>query len=430
MKKIIFLVVLVGVFFTCLNLNNTQQKEMIVKEKTKNSYAKKDMSNLYVNTVKKMDQEDTNKVINYKQEKEDGINNVDINEVEENIIINDNEKNEDDLNNILFKEETDEKVDSNLLTSEEDSDKVDDNLVTNEENKDKVSKEDMNEELVDIIKSSDESNKEMNENKESNNEPNKENIKEEVVNNEEVEIHYLKNGFYEENGNTYYYENDNKVTGLKVIEGVNNYFSPSGKYLGISKVKVIDVSYYQKDVNWDLFASESDCYGVILRLGYYTTPDKKFERNLNELKRLNIPYGIYLFSYATSIEGARKEALFTNNMIDKYDIAPTLGIYYDLESWKTKTSSSDKITKNGYNYITKGYVESVKNHVNNNYNVGVYSGRWYAMNRLGKTAKSYVNWVAEYNSTLKYDGPYLMWQYTSKGSIPGIEGNVDISYLY
>lgn len=421
MKKIIFLVVLVCVVVNYLNLTNNQEDKEVVKERIKNSYVEKDMSNLYVNTVKKMDQEDTNKVINYVYKKEDEFNKVDSNDVDENMTINVDVKNEDDLKNILSKED---------YIEEAKDEKVDNNLVTDEENGDKVLMEDTNKEVSEIIKSLDEPDKEIKGSEELNNEFDEDKIKQEMEDKEKIEIHYLKNGFYEENGNTYYYENDNKVTGLKVIEGVNNYFSPSGKYLGISKVKVIDVSYYQKDINWDLFANDSDCYGVILRLGYYTTLDKKFERNLNELKRLNIPYGIYLFSYATSIEGAKKEALFTNNIIDKYGITPTLGIYYDLESWKTNSSSSDKITKNGYNYIAKGYVESVKNHVNNNYNVGIYSGRWYAMNRLGKIAKSYVNWVAEYNSTLKYDGPYLMWQYTSKGSIPGIEGNVDISYLY
>ncbi len=208
------------------------------------------------------------------------------------------------------------------------------------------------------------------------------------------------------------------------------YYAPNGNYLGESKVKVIDVSYYQKNIDWNAFYDSGKYYGVILRLGFYNTLDKSFVRNLSELKRLNIPYGIYLFSYATSINGARLEAEFTNNMIDKYDIKPNLGIYYDLESWKTNSLSTDKITKNGYNYIAKAYVESVKKHVNNNYKVGVYSGRWYAMNRLGKTAKSYVLWVAEYNKTCKYDDKYIMWQYTSKGSVPGINGYVDISYLF
>ena len=83
-----------------------------------------------------------------------------------------------------------------------------------------------------------------------------------------------------------------------------------------------------------------------------------------------------------------------------------------------------------YDKIVKTYADEVSSHVNSNYKVKVYSGRWYAMNRLGSLSKSYVDWVAEYNSTLKYDGPYSMWQYTSKGSVPGITGNVDISYLY
>ena len=244
-----------------------------------------------------------------------------------------------------------------------------------------------------------------------------------------LETSNLKNGFIEEDGFTYYYENDNKVTGIKNIDGIDNYFSPSGKHLGTSKIKVVDVSYYQKDIDWEKFKNESDCYGVILRLGYYETLDKKFISNLNELKRLNIPYGIYLFSYSTTLSGAKKEANFTNNMISTYDITPTLGIYYDIESWNTKNSSSNEISKDMYNKIVEEYINTVNDYNEGKYKVKVYSGRWYAMNRLGEAAKNHVDWVAEYNSTCKYDGAYSMWQYTSKGSIPGIEGNVDISYI-
>lgn len=223
-------------------------------------------------------------------------------------------------------------------------------------------------------------------------------------------------------------EQENKVNEVLPVKG---YYSPSGKYLGDTKVKVIDVSYYQGDINWDTFAQESDCYGVILRLGYWDTLDKKFERNINEIKRLNIPYGIYLFSYSTTINGALTESSFTNQMIDKYNLNPTLGIYYDIESWSSSNgSSSNNISKEQYDKIISTYINAVSNHVGNKYKVRVYSGRWYAMNRLGQVSKSYVDWVAEYNSTCKYDGSYSMWQYTSKGSVPGVNGNVDISYLY
>ncbi len=322
----------------------------------------------------------------------------------------------------------------------------------------KIESEDINEETIassDNLNSEDETLSTIETNKED--DPLNDNTKEEDINglenelgddeiknsvNEEIKLdisgasndvlsikNTVKNGFYKENESTYYYENDVKVTGLKSIDGVNNYFSPSGKYLGTNNIKVVDVSYYQGDINWDLFASESDCYGVILRLGYWNTLDKKFERNINELKRLNIPYGIYLFSYASSLNGAKTESDFTNDMIDKYDLNPTLGIYYDIESWKTNTGNSDNISKARYDEIIQLYINSVSNHTSYKYKVKVYSGRWYAMNRLGSISKKHVDWVAEYNSTCKYDGVYSMWQYTSKGRVPGIEGNVDISYI-
>ena len=264
------------------------------------------------------------------------------------------------------------------------------------------------------------------------------NDEEESINEEEISVDIKKDekcndtlaktGFYEENGITYYYENDNKVTGVKNIDGVNNYFSPSGKYLGTNNIKVLDISYYQGDINWDELALNGDFYGVILRVGYYTFPDKKFEEYIANVKRLNIPYGIYLFSYSTDINGSSREASFTNNMIDKYNLIPELGIYYDIESWSSKNATSDYITKNGYDEIIENYINTVSSYVNNKYKVKVYSGRWYAMNRLGES-KRYVDWVAEYNNSCLYDDAYSMWQYTSTGSMPGINGNVDISYL-
>lgn len=214
------------------------------------------------------------------------------------------------------------------------------------------------------------------------------------------------------------------------IEEKKGYYSTLGTYLGDTKVKVIDISYHQGIIDFDSFVNSDLYYGVILRVGYYNTMDKLFERNINEIKRLNIPYGIYLFSYSTNSSESLIEADFTNSMIDKYDLKPKLGIYYDIESWNTKRKSSDNISKETYDSMISSYINSVSNHVNNNYKVKVYSNRWYAMNRLGSASKAFVDWVAEYNKTCKYDAPYSMWQYTSKGSVPGIKGNVDISYLY
>ena len=196
------------------------------------------------------------------------------------------------------------------------------------------------------------------------------------------------------------------------------------------KVKVIDVSYHQGVINWDLFKESNEYYGVILRIGYYNKLDKKFLYNLEELRRLDIPYGIYLFSYALDSKEALIESNFVNKMCYKYNLKPKLGIYYDLESFITRTKNSNMITKKGYDNIVTSFVNNLNSDIKNKYNIGVYSSRWYAMNRFGHDAKKYVKWVAEYNSKCKYDDFYYMWQYTSKGKVPGIKGNVDISYLY
>ena len=350
----------------------------VIENKKERSY--------YTSTVAKIDQDYTIKNTNSKEK----VNN-DINEDEKEIIY---EKKEESPKQIVY---------------EENSNDVLENLENNEE----INKEEDNE----------------------NNENNETKITSDIkVNESDISLvssdsDVIESDNIEENGFTYYYENDNKVTGIKNIDGIDNYFSPSGKHLGTSKIKVVDVSYYQKDINWEKFKNESDCYGVILRLGFYQTLDKKFIQNLNELKRLNIPYGIYLFSYSTTLSGAKKEANFTNNMISTYDINPTLGIYYDIESWNAKNSSSNEISKDMYNKIVEEYINTVNNYNGGKYKVKVYSGRWYAMNRLGEAAKNHVDWVAEYNSTCKYDGAYSMWQYTSKGSVPGIDGRVDISYI-
>lgn len=362
----------------------------VIENKKERSY--------YTSTVTKIDQDYTIKNTNSKEK----VNN-DINEDEKKIIY---EKKEESPKQIVYEENSNDALE-NLENNEE---------INKEENNETKITSDIKVNESDISLASSDGDVLESDSI----------IGEEISNPSTIN---LKNGFIEENGSTYYYEKDNKVTGIKNIDGIDNYFSPSGKHLGTSKIKVVDVSYYQKDINWEKFKNESDCYGVILRLGFYQTLDKKFIQNLNELKRLNIPYGIYLFSYSTTLSGAKKEANFTNNMISTYDINPTLGIYYDIESWNVKNSSSNEISKDMYNKIVEEYINTVNNYNGGKYKVKVYSGRWYAMNRLGEAAKNHVDWVAEYNSTCKYDGEYSMWQYTSNGSVPGIDGRVDISYI-
>ena len=410
MKKI-FVVIMCIFLFGCNKENeniNTTSKKVNIQKKSYYAFKVKTDDDISYNVDDGLDGDKISyNTSNNWEEKEEIIEEVV--EVEDNIIENISNEEKGNLDNNEI-----ESNDSNNLDDKNSYDvKQEDVIISNDKEKEDDSKDIslMSTETSNVIEDDSISNNEIvsekteeKDKKTGANEEKKEDIKEEIKPSEEEKV--------------------------PNIEEKKGYYSALGTYLGDTKVKVIDISYHQGIIDFDSFVNSDLYYGVILRVGYYNTMDKLFERNINEIKRLNIPYGIYLFSYSTNSSESLIEAEFTNSMIDKYDLKPKLGIYYDIESWNTKRKSSDNISKETYDSMVSSYINSVSNHVNNNYKVKVYSNRWYAMNRLGSASKAFVDWVAEYNKTCKYDAPYSMWQYTSKGSVPGIKGNVDISYLY
>lgn len=197
------------------------------------------------------------------------------------------------------------------------------------------------------------------------------------------------------------------------------------------KTRVIDVSYHQGTIDWNKVAN-SGIYGVILRIGYWNTEDEKFSEYINEVKRLDIPYGIYIFSYANTINGANTEANFTNSIINRYNLNPTLGIYYDLEDWYLSAdNTSHTLSKNQYDDIARTYINNVSSYVGSKYKVKIYADLNHVNNRFGDYARGQSDWIAHYGaSSCGYKGPHSLWQYTSEATLDGIRGFVDMNYLY
>lgn len=229
------------------------------------------------------------------------------------------------------------------------------------------------------------------------------------------------------------------VEGGKTIGGTNillwsnnNSTNQKFKFIKAEKeTRVIDVSYHQGQIDWNKVYN-SGIYGVILRIGYWNTEDSRFKEYISEVKRLGIPYGIYLFSYASTTNGVNIEADFTKEIIKKYNLNPTLGIYYDLEDWYTSPNDkSDNLSKEQYDSIALNFINSVSSYVGNKYKVKIYANLNYINNRLGNYAKSQVDWVAQYYvSNCGYKGSYSLWQYTDSETLDGINGFVDMNYLY
>lgn len=258
-------------------------------------------------------------------------------------------------------------------------------------------------------------------------------------------IPYREAKWITKDGNQYYYDiYGNMTTGSKVIGDKTYYFGPTGIYLGNNHLKVIDVSYYQGNIDWNKVAN-SGIYGVILRIGYWNKEDIKFKEYISEVKRLGIPYGIYLFSYASTENGATTEANFTNSIINKYNLDPTLGIYYDIEDYWLSSFSQDVSRptcvpsnnlsdvsgcKETYDKISKTYINKVSSYIGGRYKVKIYANLYFTNNGFGEYTRSQVDWIAQYNSSCSYTGKYSMWQYTSSATLDGINGSVDMNILY
>jgi len=240
----------------------------------------------------------------------------------------------------------------------------------------------------------------------------------------------LQTGWQTINGNKYYfYADGTKANYISKIAGVRYEFSANGE-LQHSNIKVIaDISKHNGTIDWNQVWSSGQIDGVIMRIGYSLGMDSQFKNYLSEVNRLQIPYSVYHFTIAENESESQLEA---NNLVKWYQenqLSPYMGVFYDIESWENEEDghNSNNITKEMYDTIISTY----KNILNNNgITMSLYTGKYYAENRLSQYARDQIGWIAHYASDCGYKGSYRGWQYTSKGTIPGINGYVDLSIFY
>lgn len=186
----------------------------------------------------------------------------------------------------------------------------------------------------------------------------------------------------------------------------------------------IDVSKFQGIINWEEVKPRIDF--AIIRCGYGrdipSQDDPMFIRNANECTRLNIPFGVYLYSYATTDDDALSEARHVLRLVKNYRMA--FPVYYDLEDEATTGKQSNERIAS----IAKTFADELEK---NDYYVGMYASLyWWKTKLTSPVFDNYTKWIASYNNELNYDGDYGMWQYSSTGLIEGINTMVDLNYCY
>ena len=218
-------------------------------------------------------------------------------------------------------------------------------------------------------------------------------------------------------------------------DGKRYFYNGAAQRLGDETTKkVMDISEHQGQIsNWEGIIKDNDIDAVIVRIGYSGAEDKHLAHNISELNRLGVPYGIYLYTYASTEAEGVEDAEQTINLIKKYNIKPTYPIYFDLEDWRytngAKSAPTDTAT---WVKIWKAYRDTMAKAGYTN--VRIYSYQYLLQNRLNDPEiLKYVDWVAAYTPQLTYQLPYSQpswgWQYTDKEFIPGL-GNVDMSVWF
>jgi lysozyme len=182
---------------------------------------------------------------------------------------------------------------------------------------------------------------------------------------------------------------------------------------------LIDVSEHQGKIDWENAMYHID--GAILRCGYGTDcvdqDDEQFRRNADECTRLGIPFGVYLYSYAKTVKAAQYEADHVLRLIKDYKLS--YPVYLDLEEGNTADGAVERAIAFGDIIEKAGYW------------CGIYANLYWWEVILKKGLERFTKWVAQYNVACEYDGANLdIWQFTSKGNVPGIDGNVDVNECY
>lgn len=236
-------------------------------------------------------------------------------------------------------------------------------------------------------------------------------------------------GWHNIGGNRYYYRGSQRVTGWQNIDGLQYYFDGNGK---LSSCTMIDVSTYNGDIDWNAVKAAGVDYAII-RVGYrgYGTArlvqDRRFEQNMRGAINAGIRVGAYIVTQAVNTEEAVEEASFIVEKCRGYNVTLPLAIDVEWAGNSYEEGRANSISASTRTDVINAFARTV---MNSGYAAMAYANKDWFENKIysGNLFSSCKIWLAQYRNTeYTYGGRVNMWQYTSKGRVDGINGDVDIS---
>lgn len=261
-------------------------------------------------------------------------------------------------------------------------------------------------------------------------------------------------GWYSKKGKHYYNNEDGyPVTGWQKLDGLWYYFDANGQKASVTG---IDVSEYQEEIDWSVL-KESGIDFVIIRCGYrgYETgvlvEDARFKENIRKATEVGMPFGVYIFSQATSQAEAAEEASMILELCRGYE--PTLPFAIDIEACgdangqgrqnSLSVSARTQVINTFVNVIKSQGEEAMlysnKSWLENQIDLSKINCKiWYAMwpgeeaedekeGTGAKEQKAPNDDAYEADETKVPDMEVEIWQYSDKGVVEGIEPLVDLN---
>lgn len=193
----------------------------------------------------------------------------------------------------------------------------------------------------------------------------------------------------------------------------------------------IDISGHQGDIDW-VKVKESGISFAMVRAGFRTygggilTLDEYFRDNIIAAQSAGLETGAYFFSQATTVDEAIEEADAVLDSVAGLDM--TYPIVYDWEMILDDNARTDTVSVEMLADMCVAFCERIKAA---GYTPMIYQNKSTAMKKLDlPRVAQYDFWLAEYGDEPSYYYDYAMWQYSSDGSVPGIEGRVDLNLCF
>lgn len=201
---------------------------------------------------------------------------------------------------------------------------------------------------------------------------------------------------------------------------------------GMSKaLKGIDVSKHQLKIDWNKVKNDGVDFAII-RLGIrgYGTGklvlDDNFHTNIKEAINAGIKVGVYFYSQAITNAEVLEEAAMVLEEIKKYDI--TYPVVFDMEEVLEDGVRTKDLTTLERTDMTIAFCEAIKA---GGYTPMIYANiKWFVAKLDMSRLTQYDKWFAQYYQQPFFPYEFQMWQYTAKGRVDGIEGNVDLNLSF